>query len=199
MAIQSVYYRQKNEGTGWRYRPLAVGRRPEAAKNGPCFIRVRDGTGKYQWVKHDTEHAAQKAAKAAPVARQAQELGLTVDDLTNEANINRISIKTAVENYLQDRRFGRPRSIAAYENAFDQLLENVTSRALNSYVEFLRERDYSNKTVTIRMGFVFALLKANGVEKPSNLMKLPKVQRTWTKAYNPDELSKLFAAMSLNL
>jgi hypothetical protein len=125
MAIQTVYYRRKIEGTGWRYRPLAVGRRPEAAKNGPYFIRVRNGAGKYQWVKHDTEQAAQKAAKAAPVARHAQELGLTVDELTNEANINRISIKTAVENYLQDRRFGRPRSIAAYENAFDQLLENL--------------------------------------------------------------------------
>jgi len=79
MAIQTVYCRQKIEGTGWRYRPLAVGRRPEAAKNGPYFIRVRDRAGKYQWVKHDTERAAQKAARAAPIARQAQELGLTVD------------------------------------------------------------------------------------------------------------------------
>ena len=48
MAIQTVYYRQKIAGTGWRYRPLTVGRRPEAAKNGPYFIRVRDGAGKYQ-------------------------------------------------------------------------------------------------------------------------------------------------------
>src|SRR5229473_1530897 len=207
MAIQTVYYRQKIEGTGWRYRPLAVGRRPEAAKRGPFFIRVRDSAGKYQWVKHDTQLAAEKAAKVAPVARQAQELGLTIDDLTNEANTNRISIKTAVENYLQDRRFGRPRSIAAYKNAFDQLLENLprgvrfidqlaTSRALNSYVELLREQDYSNKTIAIRMGFVFSLLKANGVETPSKLIKLPKVQRTRTKAYNPDELSKLFVAMT---
>src|SRR3984893_1203610 len=207
MPIQTVYYRQKIAGTGWRYRPLTVGRRPEAAKNGPYFIRVRNSAGKYQWLRHDSEQAAEKAAKVAPVARQAQELGLTVDDLTNEAKSNRISIKTAVENYLQDRRFGRPRSIAAYENAFDQLLENLprgvrfidqlaTSRALNSYVEFLREQDYSNKTITIRMGFVFSLLKANGVDKPSKLVKLPKVQRTRTKAYNSDELSKLFAAMT---
>ena len=63
MAIQTVYYRQKIEGTGWRYRPLTVGRRPEAAKNGPCYIRVRNTAGKYQWVKHDTEQTAAKAAK----------------------------------------------------------------------------------------------------------------------------------------
>ena len=184
-----------------------MGRRPEAAKNGPYFIRVRNSAGKYQWAKYDTEQAAAKAAKAAPVARQAQELGLTVDDLTNEANTNRISIKTAVENYLQARRFGRPRSIAAYENAFDQLLANLprgvrfidqlaTSQALNSYIEFLSEQNYGNKTITIRMGFVFSLLKANGVGKTSKLIKLPKVQRTRTKAYNPEELSKLFAAMT---
>ena len=207
MAIQTVYYRQKIQGSGWRYRPLTVGRRPEAAKNGPYFIRVRNGAGKYQWVKHDTEHAAAKAAMAAPVARQAQELGLAIDDLTNEANTNRISIKTAIENYLRDRRFGRPRSIAAYDNAFDQLQANLpagvrfvdqlaTSRILNSYVEFLRGQGYSNKTLSNRMGFVFSLLKANGIEKPSKLIKLPKVQRTRTKAYNSEELTKLFAAMT---
>src|SRR5450759_4828387 len=46
------------------------------------------------------------------------------------------------------------------------------------------------------MGFVFSLLKENGVEKSSKIIKLPKVQLTRTKAYNPDELSKLFAAMT---
>ena len=207
MAIQTVYYRQKIAGTGWRYRPLTVGRRPEAARNGPYFIRVRNNLGKYQWVKHDTEQAAAKAAKTAPVARQAQELGLTGDDLTNETNPNRVSIKTAIEGYLQDRRFGRPRSIAAYLNAFDQLLANLpagvrfvdqlaTTRVLNSYVEFLRGQGYSNKTLSNRMGYIFSLLKANGVETPSRLIKLPKVQRTRTKAYNSDELSKLFATMT---
>jgi integrase len=207
MAIQTVYYRQKIDGTGWRYRPLAVGRRPEAAKSGPYFIRVRDGVGKYQWVKHDTEQAAAKAAKVAPAARQALELGLTVDDLTNETNTNRISIKSAIENYLKDRRSGRPRSIAAYENAFDQLLANLslgvrfidqlaTPRFLNAYVEYLHSEEYSNKTISIRMGFVFSLLKANGIEKPSKLIKLPKVQRTRTKAYSSDELTKLFAEMT---
>jgi hypothetical protein len=50
MAVITVYYRQKIAGTGWRYRPLTVGRRPEVAKNGPYFIRVRNGAGKYQWV-----------------------------------------------------------------------------------------------------------------------------------------------------
>jgi hypothetical protein len=47
MAIQTVYYRQKIEQTGWRYRPVTVGRRPEAAKNAHYFIRIRNGAGKY--------------------------------------------------------------------------------------------------------------------------------------------------------
>jgi hypothetical protein len=103
---------------------LGAGRRPEAVKNGPFYIRVRDAASKYKWQKHDTELAAKKAAERAPVARQAQELGLTVDEVTSTANVNRIAIKIAVENYLHDRRFGRPRSITAYENVFDQLLAN---------------------------------------------------------------------------
>jgi hypothetical protein len=94
---------------------LGVGRRPEAAKNGPFYIRVRDAANKYKWQKHNTESAAKEAAERAPVARQAQELGLTLDEVTNTANVNRVSIKVAVENYVHDRRFGRPRSVAAYE------------------------------------------------------------------------------------
>ena len=59
MANQTVYHRQKIQGTGWRYRPLTVGP-PKAARNGPYFIRVRNSAGMYQWVRHDTEQAAAK-------------------------------------------------------------------------------------------------------------------------------------------
>jgi hypothetical protein len=75
----------------------------------------------------------------------------------------------------------------------DQL---ATSRALSFYVEFLRGQGYSNKTLSNSMGFVFSLLKPNGIETPSKLVKLAKVQRTRTKAYNSEELTKLFATMT---
>ena len=127
--------------------------------------------------------------------------------MTSEVNANRTPIKTAVENYLHERRFGRPRSIAVYENVFEQLLANLPAgvrfidqlanrRALNAYVECLRSQGYSNKTITTRMGFIFSLLKANGVDRSSRLIKLPKVQGTRTKAYNSEELAKLFAGMT---
>jgi uncharacterized protein DUF3300 len=96
-----------------------------SCEHGPYFIRVRNAAGKYQWVKHETEAAAKEAAKLAPLAQKAQELGLTVDEATNTANASRTSIKTAIENYLHERRFGRPRSIKVYENVFDQLLTNL--------------------------------------------------------------------------
>lgn len=206
MAITTVYYRHKTD-RGCRYPALGIGRRPGIAKEGPFFIRVRDGANKYKWQKHDTETAAKKAAELAPVARKAQELGLLPDDVTDETNKDRVPIKTAVENYLNERRFGRPRSIKAYENVFDQLLTNLpggikfidqlaTPRALTAYLQFLHGQGYSNKTISVRMGFVFSLLKANGVERSSKRVKLPKVQRVRTKAYNPDELAKLFEAMT---
>ena len=107
MAITTVYFRHKTN-RGWRYSALGVGRRPEAARNGPFFVRIRDAANKYKWQKHGSESEAKKAAERDPVARQAQELGLLVDDITNEANKNRVPIKTAVEKYLHERRFGRP-------------------------------------------------------------------------------------------
>ncbi len=78
MAITTLYCRHKTN-RGWRYFALRVGRRPEAAKNGPFFIRVRDAANKYKWQKHETESAAKEAAELFPVSRQASELGLTVD------------------------------------------------------------------------------------------------------------------------
>jgi integrase len=204
MAI-TIYYRHKTS-RGWRYQALGIGRRPEAAKTGPFYVRIRK-QGKHTWQKHLSELEAKKAAESAPVERKAEALGLLPDDVTGEVSPNRTPIKTAVENYLHERRFGRPRSIAAYENVFEQLLRNLPTgvrfidqlankRGLNAYVEFLRAQGYSNKTVTTRMGFVFSLLKANGVERSSRLIKLPKVQRTRTKAYNSEALTKLFAAMT---
>ena len=50
MAITTVYYRHKTD-RGWRYSALGVGRRPEAAKNGPFFIRVRDAAEKVPMAK----------------------------------------------------------------------------------------------------------------------------------------------------
>ncbi|HKV47117.1 MAG TPA: hypothetical protein VJN69_03425 [Candidatus Acidoferrales bacterium] len=43
----TVYFRHKTNN-GWRYEALGIGRRPEAAKNGPFYIRVRE-KGKYRW------------------------------------------------------------------------------------------------------------------------------------------------------
>ena len=177
------------------------------AKTGPFFIRVRNGANKYEWQKHVTEDGAKKAAELAPLALKAQELGLLPDDVTDETNKNRIPIKTAIENYLNERRFGRPRSIKAYEHVFEQLMANLPGgikfidqlanpRVLTAYLQFLHGRGYSNKTISIRMGFIFSLLKANGVDRSSKLVKLPRVQRVRTKAYNPDELARLFAVMT---
>ncbi len=75
----------------------------------------------------------------------------------------------------------------------DQLAE---PRSLSAYVEYLRAQCYSNKIINTRMGFVFSLLKANGIERSSRLIKLPKVHQTRTKAYDSAELTRLFATMS---
>jgi len=201
----TVYFRHKTE-RGWRYEALGVGRRSEASKVGPFFIRFREGNG-YRWQKHLTEREAKIAAESLPIERKAQALGLLPEDFSNPTTSERVPIKIAIKNYLHERRFGRPRSIAVYENVFGQLQEHLprsvrfidqlaTSKVLNEYLESLRRLGYSNKTIETRMGFVFSLIKANGIERSSKLVKLPRVQRTRTKAYSQEELSKLFAVMT---
>jgi len=54
----TVYFRHKTNH-GWRYEALGIGRRPEAAKNGPFYIRVRE-KGKYRWEKHLSELEAKR-------------------------------------------------------------------------------------------------------------------------------------------
>jgi hypothetical protein len=145
MAI-TIYYRHKTD-RAWRYSALGVSHKPEAAKNGPFFVRIRK-QGKHAWQKHLSELEAKKAAESAPVERKAEALGWLPDDVTGEVSPNRMPIKTAVDNYLSGRRFGRSRSVAVYENVFEQLLANLpvgvqfinrlaNKRALNAHVGFL--------------------------------------------------------------
>lgn len=116
------------------------------------------------------------------------------------------TISDAIQAYLYEHRFGRPRSIKAYECAFDQLLKYAprslqtikqlgTTAALNAYVDHLVRAGFAPKTVAIRMGHIFSLLKANGVANSSKLVKLRKVVPSKPKAYNAEDLQKLFAAM----
>jgi hypothetical protein len=100
----------------------------------PYYIRVRD-KGKYGWQKYLSELEANRAAEKTPVERKAQALGLVCDDVTGEVNPNRTPIKVAVESYLNERRFGRPRSIAAYEN-FSQF-EFADARGMTRFSRFV--------------------------------------------------------------
>jgi integrase/recombinase XerD len=205
MPIQRVYFRHKLEGKGWRYTPLSAGRQIDAAKKGPFFIRVRNLAGKYQWQKHETRDGANKAKELAPVERKAAALGLIESDALSAEN--RTSVKAAAATYQDFRKVHRPRSQQNYRNILKLLTENLPlgvrfidqlakPAALNQYVAFLVGKGYAPKTISIHMGLIFSLLKANGIEKSSTLVKLPKAERTRVKAYGPEELSKLFGAMT---
>jgi integrase len=206
MAILTVYYRSKVAGQGWRYIAIGPGRQPEAARVGPYFVRVRDAAGKYQWTRHESREAANAAKKIAPAERTTPGRESVADDLTDADKTNRITIRAAVENFKHTHRFDRPKSRAAYNNIYGNLLtilprgirfvDQLTKRAtLDLVVDALRAQGYSPKTVDNHMKQIFILLKANGVENSSALVSLPKVPRTRDKAYDPAELVKLFAEM----
>jgi integrase len=210
--MPSVYVRLKVDGKGWRYRavPPGRGRRPDWVKS-PFYVRFTDPRGKQVWSEPQTtiEKAQELAEQTADVLK-AHAKGLTVKEAQDIANANRTPIKVAVERFLDLHRNDRPKTVQQYTNALNHLLENLpkgvrfidqlgTQHALNDYLRSLEDR-YAPKTIETRMGVVFSLLKDHrketGVEEPSKLVKLPKVQTVKAKAYSKEELQKLFGAMN---
>ena len=148
MAIETVCYRHKTDGA-WRYSALGIGRRPEAAKHGPYFIRIRNAAGKYQWVKHETEAAAKEAAKLAPMAQKAQDLGLTLDDVTKHRECKSHLDQDRDRKLSTRAPFRSPAKYHSIRERIRSVLANrpqgvrfvdqlATPAKLNEYVEFLR-------------------------------------------------------------
>jgi len=210
--MPSVYVRLQIDRKGWRYRavPPGRGRRPDWVK-GPFFVRFTDARGKQVWSEpQGTIEKAQEFAEQTAEVLAAQAKGLTVEEAQDLANIGRTPVKVAVEKFLDLHRNDRPKTVQQYTNALKHLLANLprkirfidqlgTQDALNGYLKTL-ESGYTPKTIETRMGVLFSLLKAHrketGVDKPSKLVRLPRVQVVKAKAYSDEEVQELFGAMT---
>ena len=95
--MASVYFRIKDGGT-WRYRAIGRGRPPKGAK---FHVRYTDARKKQTWSNpYDTVEEAQEAAANIGTILNAQARGLTVAEAASAGNVNRKTIKTAVEEFL---------------------------------------------------------------------------------------------------
>jgi len=210
--MHSVYVRLKIPGKGWRYKavPPGRGRRPDWVKS-PFYVRFTDFRGKQVWSEPQaTIEKAQELADQTAEVLKAHAKGLTVKEAQDIANANRTPIKVAVAKFLDLHRNDRPKTVQQYTNALNHVLTNLprkvrfidqlgTQDALNAYLKTL-ETDYTPKTIETRMGVIFSLLKAyrkeTSVDKPSKLVRLPRVQVVKAKAYSDEEIQKLFSVMT---
>jgi integrase len=206
-SVASVYFRIKDGGT-WRYRAIGRGRPPKGAK---FHVRYTDARKKQTWSNpYDTVEEAQGAAKNIDAIIVAQARGLSVEEASKATNVNRKTVKTAVEEFLNFNRGLRPRSVQAYTTGVTEFLkylpssvrfidEAATTKVLDGYKAVLEKQDYAPKTIHNRLLIVCFLLKhfakETGVTYPTKLVKMPRLQRVTAKPYSSEELKRIFAAM----
>jgi uncharacterized protein YndB with AHSA1/START domain len=124
--VASVYFRIKDGGT-WRYRAIGRGRPPKGAK---FHVRYTDVRKKQTWSQpYDSVEEAQEAAANIGTILDAQARGLSVSEAANAANVNRKTVKTAVEEFLNFNRGLRPRSVQAYTTGLTEFLKYLPSSA----------------------------------------------------------------------
>lgn len=205
-----VYIRRKEPGKGWRYRPVPkVGRPPQSDGPVKYHVRFRDAAGKYVWSQpYDTVEEARKAAAGLELNAKAVALGLTIEEYKDRANSNRTTIKAAIEHFVSERKKTKKKTTAAeyernlkqFENALDKkvrFLDEITKDVLCDFRDFLAKNGYEPRTLFNRLMLVLMLLKANGIKTGFSLAKdLPEYEEEAAIPYEPEELQKLFAAMT---
>jgi integrase len=198
---------------GWRFLavPGTAGRPPEwlkaakksGATNGRGFqFRLSDGNWSRQF---PTIEAARDAAEAAPHERLAAQRGLTLAENAKSSNANRTTIKSAIDNFLDDKSIKTPKTVGKYTyvlNEFaDQLprqvkfIDEIDKDVLKAFDRFLEGRGAAPKTINDKILIVCFLLKSCGVENSSKMHTARTVQEEEVLTYSAQELKALFAAM----
>lgn len=115
------------------------------------------------------------------------------------------TLEDAVETYLAEvRRFRAPKTIAACERILHLFgspyptmrIEDVSRKILLDHMSFLKSEGLADRTIynhTMRIG---TLLKANGIVGLLAAADKPKYDEKEVEAYEPGQLTTLFAAAS---
>lgn len=203
----TIYIRLKNEAGRWRYSRVNLGRgRRPAGLSGPFFLRYTAPDGKQPFISGgDTLAEAQEAAERLRLGLEAQAKGLTVEQLDDLSNANRVAIKSAIEQFLEVKKGKSPKTLAAYRHNLNEFLESlpskvrfideITADVLRGFKNRMAKDGYAGKTQHNRLLTVLFLLKKNGMKNPIGWDEMPTIEEEAAKPYEVDELKKLFAAM----
>ncbi len=206
--IVSIWIRRKNAAGKWRYQQvnLGRGRRPASLSQGRFYLRYTLPNGKQPFTPvGDNLDEAIAAAEKIRTALQAAAKGLTVTELEEMGNANRVPLKTAIEKFLEQKQGKSKKTLAAYTNDLRQFLDSfggkirfldeITIDALRHYKAFMVSQRYAGKTIDNRLTNIDTFLKANKIEARLPRGERPVIEEEIAVPYTEEELKKLFAAM----
>ena len=199
----TIYTRDKRNGR-WRYERLKEGRGHKLRESaGPFYLRYsHEGRQILSKPIADIQDAREEV-KRIRAAYEAKAKGLTVAELDSINNAGRLSIKTAIENFLELKKKKEPKTLSAYRLHLAGFLKSTKARFPDEVsVDTMREYDkamvkdgYADKTRRNRLMTVVFLLKKHNVANPLPGDELPTVNDEAANPYTPAQLKKLFAAM----
>jgi integrase len=208
----SIYTREKNRASQWRYQRLKRGRGIKTGTLIPPFYFRRvtgrltsQGKAQRAWVelKADTLQAAREEVKTLKIAFQAQAKGLTVAEANNLNNAHRTPLKVAVERFLDLKRGKAVKTIEQYTFVLNQFLDQarrkihfvdeVTESILDNYKRRLEQEGFAATTIRNRLLIICFLLKKNGIQNSTKLVEMPTIEEEVPEPYTKEQIDSLFA------
>ena len=202
--MQTIWQRVKTE-KGWRYQRIEEGRGKRTGDLQPPFYLRPTMYGGQKWerLKAETFADAKQEAEQFEVVLAAAAKGLTVAEAENFTNLNRVTVKAAVDAYLAKKQSKAPKTVSQYQRILKQFLEactvkftdEITEDVLRKYKARLENEGYAGKTIDTRLNIVYFLLKKSGVTARLPRDEMPTIEAEAAVPYSTEELEKLFAAM----
>lgn len=201
----SIYVREKQDKR-WRYRRIPEGRGIRTSNiQGPFFARPTLN-GKQIWQRLDaaTFVEAKEELDQLAVALEARSRGLTVAELDDVQNANRIPLRRAVDTYLEQKRGKARRTRLKYKQTLDRFVElagvrfldEVNVDVLRAYKRKLEDAGYAPITVYDHLNVLTFLLKKNNIPDRIPKDEMPVIEEEPAMPYTNEELDRLFTAMN---
>lgn len=207
----SIYRRERIEGKGWRYVRVNSGRGRRPAEAPPYYVRFTVG-GKRSWSEpYKSLKSAIDAAGELPDFKEAVSRGISIPELMEIRNADRLPIRVAVDNYLEQKKSKAPKTFAQYRLALNEFIElisdirfvdQITPDVLRRYKRLLGEkvssrtgRKYDGRTIHLRLNVLYFMLKKNGCTVRLDIDEMPTVEEEPAIPYSDSDLDKLFAGM----
>jgi integrase len=222
--MKTIYYRMRaskdakgnwrEDSTGaWQYLavPQGPGIRPEwlakakkqAAAGGRGFqFRLPSGAWSEPLYRH--VEAAQAAADAGNTEKPAT--GVNSSPVIDPKNPDRVSIRGAIERYLQRKAKKAAKTVQQYTFVLEEFatwlprqirfVDQIDQDLLLTFQRWLEDtKGAAPKTVHNKLLTVCFMLKFAGVENPSRMVEFPTLEDEVAEPYTSEDLSKLFATM----